>query len=235
MLQFLQHQPIAKPSQEPLQFLAKVIVVRQPARLAAERTAVDGQAVVEDPPKRPVLLDEFSNRSGWLESNRAILPSVQVLDCLNPLGIAAEHVVPCRGEGAQVTQRVRSPSGSVLDCVLEHVVAANEHHQRRLLEGGKIGIHDLLLRFGRWHGGIAGPAHVPFAPPADRAEIQTGDVGMTVVTGSKPFDEVKMGGEDLRIVKDRHFNLGTVTVPCLDDLPADVSEPFGMIRSSWIR
>ena len=102
MLQFFQHKPVAKPSQEPLQFLAKVIVVRQPARLAAERTAVYGQAVVEDPPKRPVLLDEFRYRSGWLECNRTILPSVLGLRLSNPFWVAVPHVIPCRGETTEI-------------------------------------------------------------------------------------------------------------------------------------
>jgi hypothetical protein len=47
---------------------------------------------------------------------------------------------------------------------------------------------------------------VPFAPPADRAEIQTIDIWMTIVTGSEPLDEIEMGGEDRRVIQNWHLN-----------------------------
>ena len=139
-------------------------------------------------------------------------------------------MAPSLGESAHVAQAVGSPTGAVLDCVLQHLAAADEHHQRRLLEGGEVGIDDLLLGFERGHRGVGGLAHVPLAPPADRAEIDVVDVGMTVVSGPQPLDEIQMCGEYDRIVQYRHLQLGTVAVPGHDDLSADVPQPLRMVR-----
>ena len=84
--------------------------------------------------------------------------------------------------------------------VFEAFAAADQHQQRRLLEGGQVGIDDLHAVLQRRHLALLRAAQVPLAPPADRAEVHVVDVGMAVVPLAQPLDEVQVPFEDDGIV-----------------------------------
>ncbi len=64
---------------------------------------------------------------------------------VDPDWIAFPHVAPVLGESAYVTETVGTPTRPVLRGISQAITAADQHQQRRLLEGGKIGINHLGL------------------------------------------------------------------------------------------
>ncbi len=110
----------------------------------------------------------------------------------------------------------------------------DEHDQRRLREGGQIGIHDPHPVFQRRQLAVLRSAQVPLAPPADGTEIQMVEVGVAVIPLAEPLDQVKVGVQDDRIVHIRDRKRALPSVVRHKNAAADLREPVGMIREALV-
>ena len=97
-------------------------------------------------------------------------------------------MIPLRIERPQIAERIRPPPRAMLRGVGGEFFRANEHQERRFLEGGQIGVDHLLTIFRSWHLAELGTRHVPLAPPADRAKINVIQIGVTVVALAELLD-----------------------------------------------
>ena len=134
-----------------------------------------------------------------------------------------------RGEPAHVAQAVGPPARAVGAGIFQAIAAADQHQQRRLLEGGKVGIDHLHAVFQRRQLAVLRAAQVPLPPPADGAKVDVVDVGMAVVPLAQPLDEIEMGFQDDGII---HVGNGERALPLvvgLKFLAADVLQPFRMV------
>ena len=71
---------------------------------------------------------------------------------------------------------------------------------------------------------------MPFAPPADGAEVDVVDIGVAVVLLAQPLDEVEMGLQDDGIIHVGDRERALTLVVGLKFLAADFLQPLGMVR-----
>ena len=133
---------------------------------------------------------------------------------------------------SHVTEAVGTPATAVFHGVLQHVSAADEHQQWRLAKGGQVGVDDLLLRFRCRHRSVGRFAHVPFAPPADAADVHMIDARMAIVTRAEAPDEIEMCLQDGGIVQHGNLQFGAVPVARHDGPTTDIAQPARMIGLS---
>ena len=128
-------------------------------------------------------------------------------------------------------QSARQPA-PCCDGILQALAAADEHHQRRLLERGQVGVDDLHAVLQRRQLAVLRAAQVPLAPPADRAEVDVVDVGMAVVPLAQPLDEVEVPLQHDRIVHvgDRKRAAARRSRHCSSLPPTSLSH-VGMVRA----
>ena len=123
---------------------------------------------------------------------------------------------------------VGPPARAVAAGIFQAIAAADEHQQRRLLEGGKVGIDHLHAVFQASAAcNFVRAAQMPLAPPANGAKVNVVDVGVAVVFLAQPLDEIQMGLQDDGIVHvgDREWALTLVVG--LKFLAADSFSHFG--------
>ena len=202
-----------------------------------------GQAVVEDPPQRRRSPHPATHVSGGLPGHRGALPDLIDVPRLEPRWVFHEHVAA----PYEVAKRVGTPARSVLGGIgqarppFRHPRPAtpfapvDKHDQGSLIECLEIRIDDPHPAGHRGHPGGPGTAHVPFAPPANRSQIDVVQIRMTVVARTQSLDEVEVPLEDNGIIHVRDEKRPRVAKIGLELVPAHLLQPRGMVRMAHIR